>query len=699
MHMKSGIGIWNKVCLSIVCVGLALCAPGLHLLAQDDFREFDRKLVVTPAELYEALSNFQPATEQTQVDSQRRKEFEKVQRDLLSQFSQLPPEKQDKLWEFVEKFVRKNGVDSAPTKNLMQKFGIPPERLNELSKQLQKFSRDRSDDVAPGGSGGDQDRDVIRQLMRKALEESRQADRLRKVNLPNGVEAQNGNGAEALPSNRPYPASTSEGSANDRRRSNGETDQSRSTKLPTDQRATGQPDSNAENRNRNRSDSNSGQRSDPRSERRSKSGNRSKPMMPRNRQRGNTTNSEAELEKLMKQLRENAKEVQRKSGRDSAKKGLDAINDLDLTKVIEELAQKDGDGTGFDLKRALNNPRSTNQNLASENNGASKDQASKSLLDRAKGWASGTLDPEKKSKGESSSGRNGNASNEKVGTRFDRLLVKAVDRTLDRTLESQNEQGVSKGVGGVLGKLIERFKDQESKEQGGQPRETGRGESSRRSGGRRSRDSGKAEADRIARNESGGSNGSSNSGSSNRGGSATNPQTPEAETNFNPRSMLDSIPDLSSINPTHVFMFFAIAGFILFVGYLMTQSLAPSEVAAKKRSVIKRVRNTTIKTPKDLVETVDMFLLAKFGIKSSWWNAKLAQRVLDSGSPELQSQVDDLFRDYVRARYMRNDVQIPDVDQRRFKQTLEELSKLDIKPDLNLGFVPVKANSAVSLEG
>ena len=89
-----------------------------------------------------------------------------------------------------------------------------------------------------------------------------------------------------------------------------------------------------------------------------------------------------------------------------------------------------------------------------------------------------------------------------------------------------------------------------------------------------------------------------------------------------------------------------------------------------------------------IAEGNDLERISVEQFRSSWWNARLAQRVMNSGSPEFQTRVADLIQDYVRARYMRDDIQIPTADQQRYKKTLEELSALDLKPDSNLGLVP-----------
>jgi len=288
----------------------------------------------------------------------------------------------------------------------------------------------------------------------------------------------------------------------------------------------------------------------------------------------------------------------------------------------------------------------------------------------------------------------GVASSEKIGTRFDRLLVKAVDRTLS----SDNDKGISKSVGGVLGNLIERFQNKDSDEKADRQRETRRNRKEERSSSSR-RDT----AANNANNFDNQRNSNSSSTQSNASSSSTpDPSAPIADAlSSGSGKMSDLIPDLSGVNPTYVFTFFAITGFLLFVGYLLTQSIVGNETQSRKRSVIKQVRNTKIRSPKDLVETVDMFLLAKFGIKSSWWNARLAQQVLHSGSPDLKNKVDELFRDYVRARYMRNDIEIPTADQQRYKATLEELSVLDIAPKSDLRATPPRRsmNSSAAMEG
>ena len=245
----------------------------------------------------------------------------------------------------------------------------------------------------------------------------------------------------------------------------------------------------------------------------------------------------------------------------------------------------------------------------------------------------------------------------------------------------------------MLEGLIERFQDKASEAED-QVTESGTSMTDGNSGNRRNESSANEATNNPVANNSG------NQSSSNSI-SVPTPTSSAADTSSpGLGSMPDLIPDLSGINPKHVFIFFAVAGLVLFVGYLLTQSLVGNEVSSRKRQIIKQVRNTKIQSPKDLVESVDMFLLAKFGIKSSWWNARLAQRILHSGSAELQGQVDELFRDYVRARYMRNDIQIPATDQQRYRKTLEDLSMLDIKPDSKLDFGSVKPGmeSSVSLE-
>ena len=649
--------------------------------AQDAFREFDRKMVATPAELFQALSTFQPAAQRKQIDAQRQKEIEAAGRKFLSNLS---PDQQEKAWEFAEKYFRKNGVDSASSQKLMKDFGLPPEMQNELSKQLHKYSNQPSNsDARP-----DDPDDAISQIMRKARE---------KFERDSQQEGESGERASPLNSDQP------------------ETD----ADAGSDQGDAQTPQPNAEQKlvaedagDSKLKEQNAGQSSQPGEDREAK---RDDPTRQSNAKTendrtaspfelptsdpaadpANGTNPDSQSGKPQSERTqakkgdgsnpgELKKSIENNEGTDSETGGQSPLSgdNVDWEKVIENLAEK---GSTEDvLNPGQNQTSNPTSGLEGDEKAGSSEQKrlDQGMFDRAKDWISRSLDSESDSGSEPAT--TGRASSEEaVGTRFDRLLVKAAQRTLD---SDDEEQGVSKGVGSMLGSLIEQIQKQTSNKDGDEGQNSAGTEYGGNQDNFNSRENGTSQSNSRRGNDS--NDGSNRNSDSARENPFSPPSQSLAESRFDPRNMLDSINGLSAINPTQVFTFFAIVGLSLFLIYLLAKSFIGDEVKTNKRKVIQQIRNTKIDSPKDLVETVDRFLLGKFGVRSSWWNARLAQRVMNSGSPEFQTRVADLIQDYVRARYMRDDIQIPTADQQRYKKTLEELSALDLKPDSNLGLVP-----------
>jgi hypothetical protein len=718
--------------------------------AQDAFREFDRKMVATPAELFEALSTFQPAGQRkNQIDEERLKEIGDAGRELLSKLS---PDQQDKAWEFAEKYLRKNGVDSASSQKLMKDFGLPPEMQSELSKQFRKFG-DRFSDPSSQTQGEPGDR--ISDLLRRAKEQF-------KSGSGKAPDSSNGNpqSGEAGSDVSKFPGADlgSDGERNNKTDAlsdglkNGSGDRKTSNQnssgqdLSSSQRKSREVSGDA-NRNGRKNEGEFGNRAGEGSQagRKNEKANpnessesanpfdSSKPqpsstengpsesnrdsgsVLDRQKTDGNaadqagnpTRNSDEDLQQLLKKfsdLRKNAKNEKRGGERsgEGVGEGVALADDLDWETLIKKLAE-DGAGMRSDsakkqsadlsassvsdsMRRALELAKSDGGELAGDQNKGEKTGAlDEGLLKRAKELFSGSSDSETGS-GSSSNGWNSSTPaepEERLDSRFNRLVVKAAERTLR---SADKEEGVAQSVSSAFGSLIERIQEKATGEKS--DREQGRADS--RSAERKSR---------RTQNDGGTDSSGDNVQSGDQGAGWSQDQEFESRSllpqessmtsdsngsGFDPKGMLDSIPDLSAINPTQVFTFFAIVGLVLFVGYFLLQSLVGNESSVIKRSVVKQIRQAKIESPKDLIETVDVFLLNKFGIKASWWNAKIAQTVLASGSPELRNQVDDLMKDYVRARYMREDVRTSNADQQRYKKTLEELSLLDFKPSKSL---------------
>lgn len=66
-----------KLSWIIVVAGFAVFATPPWAMAQDNFREFERRMVVTPAELFEALATLQPSSEQAkQLKAEQQKKLD-----------------------------------------------------------------------------------------------------------------------------------------------------------------------------------------------------------------------------------------------------------------------------------------------------------------------------------------------------------------------------------------------------------------------------------------------------------------------------------------------------------------------------------------------------------------------------------------------------------------------------------------------
>lgn len=730
--MKSDVRM--KLSWIIVVAGFAVFATPPWAMAQDNFREFERRMVVTPAELFEALATLQPSSEQAkQLKAEQQKKLEEAGREFLSK---LTPEEKEKALEFTEKFLRKNGADATSSQKLLEQFGLPIELQKEISEQFRKYGNDNTGSD-PSSRHNDAREDEIGQLLRKAREKFNSDSSKRTPDgkspgsknpgtpqQPNAGGDQNGNAGAGADSS-PKPKLPTQG---DRSRQEDSTDPDRAN--PKLKPATANNQS-AQNGNKNGADQNGNaggtpKPSVPRATDRSANQNRNRQFPRLNRNRGKPTGesdvtSNEELERLLG-LGGPAKNVQRKrpKRRTNANAGDGSVpsttDDLDWTKVIKDLAEKGRTDAGSAAPLAsgskgastsgkvldaaeLQRVKELLQEMSSSNS------INPDTLKRAQDLISRSMEGQKQARSNARRklASQASKSDEKVGTRFDRLLVKAAQRTLSS--DDDGESGVSKDVSSMFGDLIERVQKQAAKKK--EERAESAKRNSRDRGQRGNRNGSSANKSQNTSQVSNSSNsGNSSSGSNSNSGSQPNDPFQQSnpsssDTSVDPGKILESLPDFSGINPTHVFTFFAIVGLVFFVGYLLAQSVVGSEAMISQRKVIRQIRETKLKSPKDLIETVDMFVLSKFGIKSSWWNAGVVHNVLASSSPELKSQVDELIQDYIRARYMRANIQISSADQQRYRKTLEELSLVDIKPARKLELVSTSLalGSATSAEG
>ena len=136
------------------------------------------------------------------------------------------------------------------------------------------------------------------------------------------------------------------------------------------------------------------------------------------------------------------------------------------------------------------------------------------------------------------------------------------------------------------------------------------------------------------------------------------------------------IPAIPEMDFTKIAIFiglFLLSAAMLY--FLLQNFMGEESTPSARKRFGKDFKSAKIRTPKDLVDAVDYFIVQKFGQGSRWWNAKHAQEVLCAGSPQYSAKISDLIRDYVRARYTRSDVTLVDAEQDRYKAVLQELVK------------------------
>jgi len=667
-------------CLAIFTVSFLVGSDAFACQEGDQsIREFDKKMVATPAELFEALKTLQPESHNGRKPPSSG--LSEIGKAGLEFFKKLPPEEQDKAWEFAEKYLRKNGVDSSASKALMDEFGIPgdiQQDLNERFKQFKnrsksrtakstedEFSRlleqakDRSrrrenDQDRNGTDENSTERRPSSDLMDKGSSDQTAAGMNSGGNLQNGSEAESKVNAE-LTQRRV-----------DAIRRQIQQDRARMKQLAEDSKnGIKRPGASDEILKKNRfGDDAKGISETTGSQVEPGAANEfpSEAESPGPMDVAGAKNSPIDWQKSVQELldKHSSQNGDDPTGRTGGDSTITKERRADIQKALKEYTKGD----------SLNRQSFEDAFGDSGANGINRD-----MIKKAKEAFSKSLS---KATGDGSA-----QSQERLTARFDKILVKAAKRTLesDSTL---SDIEVPDSLDSMLDKLIDRAHKSVS------DKKNGKGQDGTRKTG---------ESEDSDDWFNGMRNGFSENGQSEQSGSTpgerrqrqnqTSPSTPPspkqsmpniATPDFSPKDLLDKLPDLSKVNPKHVFLIVGAIGLGLLAIYLLLQNVVGDAKAVKARRVTKRLRNAVIDTPKDLVEAVDVFLVGKFGSQSSWWNDRHARQRLNSVAPKYASKIDDLLKDYVRARYMRAEVRLSSAEQQRYKQTLLELAAFEEKP-------------------
>ena len=158
---------------------------------------------------------------------------------------------------------------------------------------------------------------------------------------------------------------------------------------------------------------------------------------------------------------------------------------------------------------------------------------------------------------------------------------------------------------------------------------------------------------------SSGSEGGSNSGS----GSFSPPAIPELG-----KIDLSSVFNLTTISIFVILVLLVAAGVAIF--HKLNPELTDEEL--HQQMLVKKLRSA-MRQPDDLVDAVDLYLLANHGSEASWWNASTASKNVAESKPSMKDKVVSLFQLYVQTRYSPSQDSVDRGHRENAESTLREL--------------------------
>lgn len=293
------------------------------------------------------------------------------------------------------------------------------------------------------------------------------------------------------------------------------------------------------------------------------------------------------------------------------------------------------------------------ERLGSEDQQKVAKSAFKNILDGAKDTLTGSS---------SSSPR----PQERLTSRFDRLLVKAAEKSLEAKSNGPDNLDLPDSVESALERVFGKVRDSLKKKK------------------KRFEDAIPPENSPI-RGQGNGELTPSNVNASNRSAGGPNPSN--TFTNRGNR-LMDGVGDLPKIDPSRLLLVMFVIGLCALAGYVSWQVWGNQSAKGAQRGLRRRRLPARIRSPKDLVEAVDQIIIRKFGTDARWWNAKHARDVLCSNAPHFNAPISDLINGYVRARYSHEDPSLSADVQQRYKATLKELSNLRFENDTTDDIAP-----------
>lgn len=162
------------------------------------------------------------------------------------------------------------------------------------------------------------------------------------------------------------------------------------------------------------------------------------------------------------------------------------------------------------------------------------------------------------------------------------------------------------------------------------------------------------------------------------GGDAADPLSSPTSSNDSTSAMptLPALPklDASWFNlQTLAYVLIGIAVISIVIVLVLKLKPAADEETIRKQKLAQRLR--TMRDPDDLVDAVDLYLLAHHGEGSSWWNAKIAEEAVAEKKPNLKDSIARLFQLYVLSRYADGHEGISSQERKQAETTLTVLTQ------------------------
>ncbi|MEL7500327.1 MAG: hypothetical protein AAFN77_22210 [Planctomycetota bacterium] len=259
-------------------------------------------------------------------------------------------------------------------------------------------------------------------------------------------------------------------------------------------------------------------------------------------------------------------------------------------------------------------------------------------------------------------------SKEKIEARFDRLLFDMAKKSIKTVQDNKDDPMVRDTFNSVVDSVLDSAKSGIKKIKDDKKKERQRANNNRDSNNRQSQDSMVQNVEQLL-NQMDDQRGNR---SSDRQSSATSP--PSSGSSNNRSSSISPADLVSWIDSTTVLYgaaLLAVIAVLLVVFVKAKPEEDPREI--HKKQLAKKLRSA-MRQPDDLVDAVDLYLLAHHGSESSWWNAQVAESVVTESKPQLRERIIDLFQLYVSSRYSKRDRTIDEQDRQTAESTLKTLA-------------------------